>query len=79
MMAVVCGSGRDGCDVEQAGQSVPCSGVDHHPGCASRVAVTLPAHISAIQGNKLISYIGVVSDTTGRLFDRYVFSITITK
>lgn len=48
---VVWRSGCDGCCVEQAGQSVPRSSVDHHPGCASWVAIALPAHISAIQGN----------------------------
>lgn len=52
---VVCCSGGDGCDVEQAGQSVLCSSVDHHPGCSSWVATTLPAHISPIQGIKLIN------------------------
>ena len=48
-----CCSGGDGRDVEQAGQYVLCSSVDHHPGCARWAAVTLPAHISTVQGKKL--------------------------
>lgn len=52
---VSCCSGGDGCDVEQAGQSVPCSCVDHYPGCSSWTSITLPAHISTVQGNKLIN------------------------
>lgn len=48
---VSCCSGGDGCDLEQAGQSVFRSSVDHHPGCSSWVALTLLAHISTIQGN----------------------------
>lgn len=56
VIAVVsCCSGGDGCGVEQAGQSVPCSSVDHHPGCSSWAAVTGPAHISTVQGNELMN------------------------
>lgn len=43
-------SGADGCHMEEAGQFVLCSSVDHHPGCSSWITVTLPAHISPIQG-----------------------------
>lgn len=52
---VTCCSGGDGCDVEQAWQSVPCSCVDHHPGYSGWVAITRPAHISTIQGNNPIN------------------------
>lgn len=53
---VSCCSGGDGCDVEQAGESVSCPSVDHHPGYSSWVAVTRPAHLSTIQGNKQITH-----------------------
>lgn len=52
---VSCCSGGDGCGVEHARQSVLCAGVDHHPGCFGWAAVTLPAHISTVQGNQLIN------------------------
>ncbi len=48
-------TGGDSCDVEQARQSVLCSSVDHYSGCSSWLAVTVPAHISTIQGKKLIN------------------------
>lgn len=49
LIAVVsCCSGGDGCDMEQARQSVLCSSVDHHPGCSSWVAIARPTHISTI-------------------------------
>lgn len=53
-----CCSGGDGCGVEQARRSVLCAAVDHHPGRARWAAVTLPAHISTVQGNKLLSNTG---------------------
>lgn len=52
---VSCCSGGDGRDVEQAGQSVSCSSVDHHPGYSGWAAVTLPAHISTVQGSDLMN------------------------
>lgn len=54
-VVVSCCSGGDGCDVEQTGQSVLCSCVDHCPSCSSWTAITIPAHISTVQGNKLIN------------------------
>lgn len=39
--------------MEQARQSVLCATVDHRPGCTRWAAVTLPAHISTVQGNTL--------------------------
>jgi len=55
LIAVVsCRSGGDDRAVEQAGQSVPRSSVDHHPGYSSWVVVARPAHISTIQGTMQI-------------------------
>lgn len=45
-----CWPGAGVCDVEQAGQSVLSSSVDHHPGCFSWAAAAGGAHISAVQG-----------------------------
>lgn len=39
--------------MEQARDSVLCSGVDHHPGGSGGPAVTLPAHISTVQGREM--------------------------
>lgn len=55
MAAASCRPGGDGCGVEQAGQSVPCSSLDHHPGRSSGAAVAGPANISTVQGNELMN------------------------
>lgn len=57
---VSCCSGGDGCGVEQARQSVLSASVDHHSGCSSWAATTLPAHISTVQGGKLINILNIV-------------------
>lgn len=45
--------GGDGRAVEQIGQPVLRSGVDHHTLCSSWAAFTRTANISAVQGNNL--------------------------
>lgn len=45
-----CVAGPDSSDVEQAGEPVHCTPVDHHSGHTGWIAAASPGHICTLQG-----------------------------